>query len=257
MDCLYMDLRGIKPHLLKTSQKRAFNNVLKQHNCNNTVLSTQELAYILQGGKTSNAAQKQKIKKSLKWLPKRHQLSKAHKGFYHLKNFMENDPTITVTTDGLNQGYSYKEILEDLTEKYLNENYTTIVDAIELKTKLVQGSIYKVEYVVYMHDIKENENVLDYEIYSKEFKDIKSAVGFVNQMKKTQAKKETKNVPYKKIVSVNYDTNAVKIHKRKAKVFGVAVPFISEIESIGRGIQKRFGAKVIRVTWLAQKARSE
>ena len=163
-----------------------------------------------------------------------------------------DEPSISVTMDGFNQGYTYKEIIKDLTEKYLTNNFTKTIDGIDLETQLVQGSVFKVKYTVYFHNITEEEVVQKYTLHSKQFENVQAATGFVNNMKKTQYKKQKKGGSKRKIVHVHYDTNAVKLYKRKAKVFGTVVPFFGSIESLARSVQKRFGSKFVRVTWLTR-----
>lgn len=248
-----MDLRAIKQHVRQLAQKRSFNKILKSHAGRNDVLHPYEIAYILKGGGKLTALQKKQIKDSLTWLPKRHYSSKPKTGFFHIKPFLEKDPSFTLSFDGLNTTYTYDDVVKTLTKKFLENNYSKTVEGVELKTKLVHGALFKVEYAIYMHDLRKNEDLMQYKLYSKEFKDVESAVRFVTHMKTKQNTKAKKKGSLKQIVSVWYDTNAVKIPKRKVKLFGYPVPIFSDIEKIGRSLQRRFGSKTVRVTWLIQK----
>ena len=70
---------------------------------------------------------------------------------------------MTVTwQDGVNLGYSYEDVLNAIHEKYIKNNYTKSIDGIKLRTKLVHGTIYKVNYTVFMHDNTEHEKLHDY-----------------------------------------------------------------------------------------------
>ena len=214
------ELRNNKASRLQRSR---FNYVVL-HNKGNWI-SDSTLRFILHGGKAT-----------LDWLPEMNPLATAEKGFYYLKTF-DNTDEFNLTKDGMNIGYTYKDIIEKISDTFLKDNYNKTIDGVLLQTELVHGSIYKVNYTVYSHDITENEDTFDYKLHSKEFKSLPDASAFVNNIEKKG-----------NVVSVDFDTNAVPIFRKYTKY----VPLVSSLESIGRGLQKRYGSKVVRVTWLVK-----
>ena len=239
-------LRNIKEELIvlgaSRPQRSRFNTVNLQHKGNWVSDTTHK--YILYGGEFPT------IEESLSWLPERNPLATAETGFYYLKPFSNTDHVNVTQKDGINLGYTYNEIIDKLTETYLKDNYTKAIDGITLQTERVFGQQYRVNYTVYSHNITEDEELFKYKLHSEEFPSLDTAVARVLVLKAQTLSPSTPG----EVVSVNYDTNAVRIFKKYTKY----IPIASSFESLGRSLQKSLGyGGVVRLTWLVRKEQNQ